>query len=44
MGNGLITNEQVLKENPDLVRRMVKAVRQGIDYDIGHPEEATRSA
>lgn len=40
VGNGLITNEQVLKENPDLVRRMVKAVRQGIDYDIEHPEEA----
>ncbi len=40
VGNGLITNETVLKENPDLVRRMVKAMLEGISYTLAHPDEA----
>jgi NitT/TauT family transport system substrate-binding protein len=40
VGNGLITNETVLKENPDLVRRMVKATLEGISYTMAHPDEA----
>jgi NitT/TauT family transport system substrate-binding protein len=40
VGNGLITNETVLKENPDLVRRMVKAMLEGISYTMAHPDEA----
>ena len=40
VGNGLITNETVLKENPDLVKRMVKALLEGISYTMAHPDEA----
>jgi NitT/TauT family transport system substrate-binding protein len=40
VGNGLITNETVLKNNPDLVRRMVKALLEGISYTMAHPDEA----
>ncbi len=40
VSNGLITNETVLKENPDLVRRMVSALLRGIDYAAKNPDEA----
>jgi NitT/TauT family transport system substrate-binding protein len=38
--NGLVTNEKTLTENPDLVRRMVKAFVQSLEYTIAHPDEA----
>ena len=38
--NGLITNETVLKENPDLVMHMVEAMLRGINFTSAHPEEA----
>jgi len=38
--NGLVTNEKTLAENPDLVRRMVKAFVQSLEYTIAHPDEA----
>lgn len=38
--NGLVTNEKTLKENPELVRRMVKAFAQSLEYTIAHPDEA----
>jgi NitT/TauT family transport system substrate-binding protein len=38
--NGLVTNETTLANNPDLVQRMVKAVRDGIAYTILNPDEA----
>ncbi len=38
--NGLITNETTLKQNPDLVRRMVQATMQGITYAAANPDEA----
>jgi NitT/TauT family transport system substrate-binding protein len=40
VSNGLITNEKTLKENPDLVKRMVQATLKGIDYSLAHPDEA----
>jgi len=40
VANGLITNETTLKENPELVRKMVNATLQGIQYTIEHPDEA----
>ncbi len=40
VANGLVTNEKTLKENPELVRRMVRATLRGIDYTIAHPDEA----
>jgi NitT/TauT family transport system substrate-binding protein len=36
--NGLITNETVLAENPDLVRRMVAATLRGIRYSVDHTD------
>ncbi len=38
--NGLITNEKTLSENPDLVRRMVRAILQGVEETISNPENA----
>ena len=40
VSNGLITNEALLRENPDLVRRLVRASLRGLEYTIAHPEEA----
>lgn len=40
VGNGLITNETTLAQNPDLVRGMVRATLKGIQYTIDHPDEA----
>jgi NitT/TauT family transport system substrate-binding protein len=40
VSNGLITNETVIQENPDLVRRMVRASLRGLEYTLAHPEEA----
>jgi NitT/TauT family transport system substrate-binding protein len=40
VGNGLITNETTLKQNPDLVRRMVKATLQGLSDTIQDPAAA----
>jgi NitT/TauT family transport system substrate-binding protein len=40
ISNGLITNEKTIAENPDLVRRMNRAVTQGILYTIANPDEA----
>jgi NitT/TauT family transport system substrate-binding protein len=38
--NGLITNETSIATDPDLVRRMVRAVQSGINYTVQNPEEA----
>jgi len=38
--NGLITNEKTLQENPDLVRRFVKATLRGIEAARSNPSEA----
>ncbi len=38
--NGFITNEQTLTENPDLVRRMVKAFLRGLSDTIADPAAA----
>ena len=38
--NGLITNETTLAENPELVRRMTRAIQSGIKYTTLNPEEA----
>lgn len=40
VSNGLITNETVIQENPDLIRRLVRATLRGVDYTIAHPDEA----
>jgi NitT/TauT family transport system substrate-binding protein len=38
--NGLITNEKTLQEDPDLVRRMVKALVGALDATVSDPELA----
>jgi len=38
--NGLITNEKTLRENPDLVRRMVAAFKKGVEATIDDPDHA----
>lgn len=40
VGNGLLTNESTMGQNPDLVRGMVTAILQGIQYTIDNPDEA----
>jgi NitT/TauT family transport system substrate-binding protein len=40
VSNGLITNEETIRENPDLVRRMVQATLRGIKYTTTHPSDA----
>jgi NitT/TauT family transport system substrate-binding protein len=39
VGNGLITNEKTIQENPDLVKKMVAATLKGIEYASAHPDE-----
>lgn len=38
--NGLLTNEETIRENPDLVRRMVAAMLRGVRYASTYPDEA----
>jgi NitT/TauT family transport system substrate-binding protein len=40
VSNGIITNETLIRENPDLVRRVVRASLRGLEYTIAHPDEA----
>lgn len=40
VANGLLTNEKTIQENPDLVRRMVKATLQGLADAAADPDEA----
>jgi ABC-type nitrate/sulfonate/bicarbonate transport system substrate-binding protein len=40
LANGIITHNDTIAENPDLVRRVVAAVVKGYEYSLEHPEEA----
>jgi NitT/TauT family transport system substrate-binding protein len=40
VSNGLVTNEQLIVDNPDLVGRMVRASLKGVQYTIDNPDEA----
>lgn len=40
VANGLITNERTIQENPDLVKKMIRATLLGIEYTVDHPDEA----
>ena len=38
--NGLVTNEKTIKDNPDLVARMARAMQRAIAYTLANPDEA----
>lgn len=40
VSNGLVTSEKMVKENPELVRKMVRALIKGLDAAIANPDEA----
>jgi NitT/TauT family transport system substrate-binding protein len=40
VSNGLVTGETLIAENPDLVRRMVRATLRGLADTIANPDEA----
>jgi len=40
VANGLLTSEQVIKEQPERVRAMVRATLKGIQFTIDNPEQA----
>lgn len=39
-GDALFTTEDMIRDNPDLVKRFVKATLEGWDYAYNHPDEA----
>ncbi|MBI5931426.1 MAG: ABC transporter substrate-binding protein [Chloroflexi bacterium] len=40
ISNGLVTNEDTLRNNPELVRKMIRAIRRGIEDTIADPQAA----
>ncbi len=38
--NGIITNETVIAENPEMVRQFLEPILKGLEYTIENPEEA----
>lgn len=38
----LITSEKLIRENPDLVEKFMRATAKGYEFAIDHPEEAAR--
>jgi NitT/TauT family transport system substrate-binding protein len=38
--NGLLTNERTLKENPEMVRGMIRAILHGVQDSIADPDKA----
>ena len=40
VSNGLVTGERLIAENPDLIRRMVRATLRGLADTIAKPDEA----
>ncbi len=43
LANGLVTHSDTVRDNPDLVRRVVAAVSKGYAYAIEHPDEAVEA-
>ena len=41
--NAIIAQEDTIKQNPELVRRFVRAAMRGLDYAIKNPDEAVQT-
>ncbi len=39
VGNGLVTSEALIRDNPTLVQNMVSALAQGVEFALGYPNE-----
>jgi NitT/TauT family transport system substrate-binding protein len=39
VGNGIVTNDKVMENNSDLIRRFISATQKGIEYAEKNPEE-----
>jgi NitT/TauT family transport system substrate-binding protein len=44
VSNGLIVNEATIAENPDLVRKVVTAFSEALQYTLDNPDEAFQAA
>ncbi len=42
--NGLVTSEKLIREDPDLVTRMTRAILRSIQYTLDNPDEAFQIA
>lgn len=40
LAHGLVVSEEYLKNNPDVIRGVIKAVQRGVEFTIDNPEEA----
>jgi len=40
VSNGIVTNEKMIREQPDVVRRLVRSFLKGLQYTLDHPDEA----
>ena len=40
VGNGLLTSQEMIEKQPDVVAAMVRATSKGIQYTAAHPDEA----
>jgi NitT/TauT family transport system substrate-binding protein len=40
VSNGIVTNEKMIQEQPDVVRRLVHGFLKGLQYTLDHPDEA----
>ncbi|MCS7260922.1 MAG: ABC transporter substrate-binding protein, partial [Anaerolineae bacterium] len=40
VSNGIVTNEKMIREQPDVVRRLVRGFLKGLQYTLEHPDEA----
>lgn len=40
VGNSLVSNETTVKNNPELVQKMVRAFKKGLEYTAANPDEA----
>jgi NitT/TauT family transport system substrate-binding protein len=40
VSNGIITNETVMRDDPELIRRLVRGFLRGLEYSLDNPDEA----